>query len=87
MLINTRHRFCIQVQITRQPVCRLLPVKTLQDSYLTTQFYKTLLFAAQRAFNVNTIGLASLKRTTQNTLAAIQKADRTTQSRVNACTP
>ena len=84
-LIDSCHRFGIQVQITSQSISRLPLVKPLQNGNLTTQLGQAFLLASAHAFHIASCGFHGLKRTTENTLATAQKIGRTTKYCVNAC--
>jgi hypothetical protein len=82
-LIDPSHRLGIQTQITRQSIGGLLLVKTLQDANLAAQLGQAFLLATQHALHITSCGLHSLKRTTKNTLATVQKVGRTTKYCLN----
>ena len=78
-LVDARHYFHNQVQISSQSLSWLLLVKSFYNRNLSTKLRKTFLLPAKRAFHIATRGLIDLERATKNALPAIQIVGRTTK--------
>src|SRR5215207_9617742 len=79
MLIDTRDRLLIQLQVSRQPISWHLLVKALDDLQLSAKLRKRLLPLAARTFNVASSRTTDFERAAIDTLATTGKVGRTTK--------
>jgi hypothetical protein len=79
VLIDTRDRLLIQLQVSRQSVSRHLLVKAFDDLKLAAKLSERLLSLATLTLNVASSGAIDFERAAENALATTRKVGRTTK--------
>jgi len=80
ILIYSRYRLIIYTEIMGQFVGRLNLIEAFKDGKLSPQSSQTFLLLASTTFHIAPMGLAGLKRTTENAFSTLQKVGRTTEN-------